>query len=302
MLNKKMLLTTIDERVAKNGKPFVSLTFVDSDKKSISSKLWDTKKDSLSYKTGIVYEVTGQESDYMGTKQIDSPTLIETNDSPYDYMKTSKVPVYEIKEYIFTMYEEINNPLFKQLIVKMFKIDVDGNSFWNQPAASGIHEAYPVGLAYHTYNLLKISKGFMDSGLYEEANKDILYTAIMIHDVGKIYEISDPINREYTLVGQLLGHISILDGIIAQFMFENNIAMDDSYFLNLRHCLLAHHGKLEFGSPVVPKTLEAAILHQIDMAHSQIAQYEEKLEETEDEDFSEYSKYLQASVYKHGLK
>lgn len=301
MLKEKMLLNKIEENTTKRGDPYITLEFVRRNRKVISGKVWDMSKKSYKYQSGVVYEVDAKEKDYNGTMELENMKLTPTKDNPYSYMKAAKVSIKEMKGFIFSIYELITYEPFKDLIVNFLKLKVDDNTFWTQPASMKIHHSYIGGLAYHTYCMLQIGKSIVDLNLYNGINSDILYTAIILHDAGKLYQLSGPIGTDYTIDGNLLGDANIIDSKISEYMITNYIPMDDEYFKILRHCLLATKGSINREYDVKPQTMEAILLQQINRMDSNMAQAQELLEDTADKEKTEYSPYLGTSLYKHRI-
>lgn len=108
--------------------------------------------------------------------------------------------------------------------------------------------------------MLKIAKSLCD--IYPLLNRSLLYSAIILHDIGKVRELSGPVATTYTVEGNLLGHISIASDEVAEAAKE--LGIDSEEVMLLRHMILAHHGKMEFGSPKLPHLKEAEILFFID--------------------------------------
>lgn len=293
------LLNNIIQKTASNGSPFLELQFIKRDGEKINGKVWSTLQKDYEHEAGKVYVVTATLEEYKGIVGLRDINLRETNESPYNYMKTAPIDINNIKNFISGIYLKINNEMYQKLIGELLVKNIDDNTFWNQPAAQVIHEAYPEGLAYHTYSMLRSAYGIMKGDLYNSINKDLLFTSIIIHDLGKLAELSGPIGTNYTKIGQLIGHISIIDSWIVKFMIENNIDEYDEDFMLLRHSVLSHHGKKEYGSPVEPKTMEARLLFQLDYMDSQMAQFEEKMDEIEEGEFSNMVYNLGVSLYKH---
>ena len=145
------------------------------------------------------------------------------------------------------------------------------------PAASKNHHEYVSGLAYHTYGMLKVAESFCT--LYPSLNKDLLYSGITLHDLGKTVELSGPVVPEYTLEGKLLGHISISNAMIKET--ANKLHIEGEEVTLLQHMILAHHGKNEYGSPVLPQIKEAEILYLIDNIDARMAMMDKALETVE---------------------
>ena len=110
--------------------------------------------------------------------------------------------------------------------------------------------------------MLHLGKSIADE--YPELNRPLLYAGIILHDLGKVIELSGPMSTEYTLAGNLIGHLVLIDEEITKACLALKISEADEDVLVLRHMVLAHHGLLEYGSPVRPRIMEAEILHQID--------------------------------------
>ena len=117
------------------------------------------------------------------------------------------------------------------------------------------------------------------SSLYPTINKDLLYGGIILHDIGKTIELSGPIATEYTVQGKLIGHISILQSEIIDAAKKHNITGE--VVTLLQHMVLSHHGKLEYGSPVLPVILEAEVMYQIDNMDSKIVMINKALKDVE---------------------
>lgn len=301
-MEELMLLESVEGLKTKNDKDYTRLVFIKKDHSKMIANIWDTKVEDFKYEPIKVYKVNYTEEDYKGNIQMKDVTLsLSENQDLSDFVKKAPIDTNEIKLYIYKIYNSITYSPFRLLIEKMLNKSCHGNTFWTQTASKKVHENYTGGLAYHTYKMLKIAESILETGIYE-CNKDILYTAIIIHDMGKIAEYSSPVGTELTKVGELIGHIPLAYSWIREFMLENGINEEDERFMLLSHCLLSHHGKLEYGSPVLPKTAEAILLNQIDMMDSRMAQIVTAKEETEPGDFSRQVFSLGVKVYKNNIE
>ncbi len=174
------------------------------------------------------------------------------------------------------MMEELQNIIDEHLVYKPWKKFVNyvlnddrvGPYFYDAPGAKSIHHAYLHGLLEHTLGVCKNCIAI--SSLYPEIDKQILIVAALFHDVGKIEELSGALGTEYTDIGKLVGHISLGIEILEPY-FEKS-KLDRHLVLHLKHLILSHHGELEYGSPKVPVTAEAFILHYADNIDAKIAQ------------------------------
>jgi 3'-5' exoribonuclease len=152
------------------------------------------------------------------------------------------------------------------------------------PAAKGAHHAFEGGLIEHTYMMFKGAQAIMGVDVaYKDVDKNVVLAAIVLHDVGKVveYEYEPGLKSNVTNIGMLLGHISIADSMIVRACTKKDIAPMSGRMLQMRHCILAHHGKKDWGSPVTPATLEATLVHQMDMIQSRGEMTLEGLEQVE---------------------
>lgn len=132
----------------------------------------------------------------------------------------------------------------------------------NNPAAKTNHHAFEAGLAYHTATMVRLADSIGD--IYPQLNKSLLFAGIMLHDLAKVIELTGPENTEYTVRGNLIGHIALIDEEITKVLQDLKIDDQKEEVIVLRHVILSHHGLLEYGSPVRPKIMEAEIIHMID--------------------------------------
>ena len=157
---------------------------------------------------------------------------------------------------------KVDNPYLKQVLSKFFVEDPDfAKAFMNHSAAKSVHHGFIGGLLEHTVSVTRLCEFYTKQ--YPMLNKDLLITAAICHDIGKVYELSTfPIN-DYTDEGQLLGHIVMGSEMVGDKIreipdFPKKLANE------LKHCILAHHGELEYGSPKKPALMEAMALNFAD--------------------------------------
>jgi Predicted HD-superfamily hydrolase len=180
----------------------------------------------------------------------------------YGYIKKiSNMKIYTIVKFLYDQYED--------------KIKV-------YPAASKNHHEIVSGLAYHTLSMLKLGEAI--TNVYPQLNKDLIFGGILLHDLGKTVELSGPIVPTYTVEGKLLGHISIVHTMIKDAAKQLNIEGEEVTLLE--HIILSHHGKNEFGSPVLPQIREAEIVSFIDNIDARMDMIDKVLETIEPGEFS----------------
>ena len=155
---------------------------------------------------------------------------------------------------------KIENPIWQRIVRSLYaKYDKE---FYSYPAAKTNHHAFETGLSYHTATMVRLADAISD--IYPQLNKSLLYAGIMLHDLAKVLELSGPDQTEYTVRGNLIGHISLIDSEITKTVMELGIDDTKEEVVLLRHVILSHHGLLEYGSPVRPRIMEAEIIHMID--------------------------------------
>lgn len=161
------------------------------------------------------------------------------------------------------------------------------DKFYTQPAATFMHHEFKGGLAFHTYCMLVAAHHY--SKIYPFLNTDLLFSGIILHDLGKVFEINDYINTDKTFNGELLGHINIVNDLITETIIDENLTHlsdeDDKLIIELKHIVLSHHGELEWGSNVTPRTPEAQIIHYIDQIDAKMMMFQKafsQLKETEE--------------------
>ncbi len=282
-----LLIKSADIRVAKNGKKFIAFTFQDTSGQ-MDGKFWDASEAEIASLTaGKVINISGKRELYQGNPQIKIFKLRATKggepNSPELFIERAPLK----KE---VMMEELNETLFEITNANMNRIvryllNHYQKDFFQFPAAKRFHHAFVGGLAFHTISMLRMAKTIADQ--YEEINKPLLYSGIILHDLGKVIELSGPISTEYTLEGNLLGHIVIVDELITKACQSLKIDDKSEDVLLLKHMVLSHHGKLDYGSPVRPKLRESEILFMIDNLDATITMLNSSLSRTEPGEFTE---------------
>jgi 3'-5' exoribonuclease len=175
-------------------------------------------------------------------------------------MERAPIQKEAMEEEISQVLFEITNPHWNRIV--RFLLNQYKKEFFEYPAAKRNHHAFAGGLAYHTTTMLRLGKAIVRE--YPELNASLLYAGIILHDLGKVIELSGPMSTEYTLVGNLVGHLVLVDEEITKACLALKIDEREEDVVILRHMVLSHHGLLEYGSPVRPRIMEAEILHQID--------------------------------------
>lgn len=258
------LIKTAEVRQTRAGKNYLAFVFQD-ETGTIEGKLWDAQPHNVeSFTAGRVVHMTGRREVYNNTPQVNQLTMrlpqAGEPSNPADFKEKPPVDPKELQDYLSNVLFKIENPIWQRVVWALYsKYDKE---FYSYPAAKTYHHAFEAGLAYHTATMVRLADRIGD--IYPQLNKSLLFAGIMLHDLAKVLELSGPENTEYTVRGNLIGHIALIDEEITKVLQELKIDDQKEEVIVLRHVVLSHHGLLEYGSPVRPKIMEAEVIHMID--------------------------------------
>ena len=252
-------------RSTKDGARYFALTLCDQSGQ-IEARMWDTDG-AGDFEAGDVVAVKGQVCRYNEKLQIKVERIRRTDERDAGrYALGDFVPQSERD--IDAMWAELegwvagfSDPHLKALLEAFLGDPAIATALREAPAAKALHHAWIGGLLEHILSLMGISD--LAARHYPGVNRDLVLTGVVLHDIGKLRELSWGTSFDYTLEGQLLGHITI-----GLRMIEEKIAAIPGFppakRLLVEHLVLSHHGKYEFGSPKLPMTPEAILLHYLD--------------------------------------
>ncbi|WP_285491545.1 3'-5' exoribonuclease YhaM [Staphylococcus haemolyticus] len=279
------LIHRATQGVTAQGKDYMTL-FLQDKSGDIEAKLWTVSKEDMQIlKPETIVWVKGDVINYRGRKQMKVNQFRLAN--PEDGFKTQDfvdgAPLFpdEIQENISHYILDIENANLQRITRHLLKKYQD--KFFTYPAASSHHHNFASGLSYHVLTMLEIAKSLCN--IYPLLNRSLLYSSIILHDLGKVRELSGPVATTYTVEGNLLGHISIASDEVAEASKE--LGIDGEEVMLLRHMILAHHGKMEFGSPKLPHLKEAEILFFIDNIDAKMNMFEKAFKKTDKGQFTE---------------
>ncbi len=215
------------------------------------------------------------------TKVVDLP-FAEREEHLREYYKASPIECSTARHEIESYINKLSNPIIKDITTHLIKKYEE--KFFIYPAASKMHHAYIGGLAYHSIGMLHLADGIIEN--YPYLNKDYVYAGIMLHDIGKTIELTGAVHTEYSLKGQLLGHL-VLGAMEIEAMARELGYEDTKEVLMLCHMLVSHHGIPQYGACKKPMTAEALVLWYIDTIDSKFRVLGEVLENTEPGTFTE---------------
>lgn len=247
--------------VTKNGKPYDSAILQDKTG-TIDAKIWDPNSLGIDDFDALDYvEVLADVVCFNGAMQLNVKRVRKVSEGEYDpkeYLPVSDKNLDDMFEELLKFVGSIKNTYLKALLEKFFVEDKQfAKTFKNHSAAKSVHHGFIGGLLEHSLSVTKLCDFYCTQ--YNLLNRDLLLTAAMLHDMGKVYELSGFPTNDYTDEGQLIGHIVIGSEKIT--MAAATIEGFPVKTLNeLKHCILAHHGELEYGSPKKPALMEAVAL------------------------------------------
>ena len=283
----------------RNGKPYDNLLLQDKTG-TLDGKVWDPNSNGISdYDEKDFIEVYGDVINYNGNLQLNIKQLriaYEEEYIPADYMPTSEKSIDGMFKELLGYIKQVKNPYLQQILKYYFVNDEKFiKRFKEHSAAKSVHHGFSGGLLEHTLSVVKLCEYFV--GAYPILNKDLLFTAAICHDIGKTKELSTFPDNDYTDEGQLLGHIVIgvemMDDAIREIEgFPAKLANE------LKHCIVAHHGELEYGSPKKPALAEAVALNFADCTDARMQTITELFKEKDTTDWLGYNRLLDSNIRK----
>lgn len=251
--------------VTKNGKPYDSVILQDKTG-TIDGKIWDPNSFGIADFDALDYvDVTGDVTSFAGALQVSIKRARKAQEDefdPADYLPVSEKGAADMRAQLTAFIQSVQNPYLGAMLKKFFVEDAAFlKSFGDHSAAKTVHHSFMGGLMEHTLSVARMCDYLAAS--YPIIKRDLLITAALLHDIGKTKELSSfPLN-DYTDEGQLLGHIYMGAEMIHDMAREIPDFPADLE-RQLVHCILAHHGELEYGSPKKPAMVEAVALNMAD--------------------------------------
>ncbi len=273
--------------VTKNGKAYENVTLQDKTG-TVDAKVWEPNNPGIAdYDTLDYIEVYGDVTSFQGNLQVNIKRIRvcrEGEYNPAEYLPVSSKNIDEMYRELLDLIKSIKNPFLHELLESFFvKDEKFVKAFKNSSAAKTVHHGFVGGLLEHTLSVTKLCDYYCSA--YPILKRDLLLSAAMFHDIGKTKEISAFPENDYTDDGQLLGHIVMGSQMVAQ-----KAAKIDGFphvlLAELQHCILAHHGKYEYGSPKLPALIEAVALNYADDTDAKLETFKELLENNTNTDNS----------------
>ncbi|MDK2970874.1 MAG: 3-5 exoribonuclease [Candidatus Sumerlaeota bacterium] len=304
-VDSSYLLASLEMRAKKNGDPYFFMTLADATG-SVQGVMWENHADFVA---GLIraedyIRVEGHTADYKGNLQLTVRRVEAIQEGQIDYSEfvaVSPRPREEMERELDGLIARVGNPECKRLLERFFTHARFRELFCTAPAAARIHQAYIGGLLEHTLNVMK--NALQMAPQYEPVDYDLLITGGLLHDIGKIREFDWKRAITYSDEGRLLGHITIgasmVDSAIRQMQRDPASSFPEHYRLHILHLILSHHGKLEYGSPILPKSREALLLHYADYADAYLTSFANAVTEARHrgEPWTPYNKMFESYLY-----
>lgn len=284
--------------VTKNGKPYETIILQDKTG-TIDAKVWDPNSQGIDDYDDLDYiDVYGDVTSFNGALQVSLKRIRVSREGEYnpaDYLPVSSKSIDGMYQELLGLIKSIKSDYYRQLLESLFVKDaVFAKAFCNSSAAKTVHHGFMGGLLEHTLSVTKLCDYYCSA--YPILNRDLLLTAAMCHDIAKTKEISAFPENDYTDDGQLLGHIVMG----AQMVAERAAAIPNfphGQLTQLQHCILAHHGKYEYGSPKIPALIEAVALNYADDTDAKLETFKEILENnSENKDWFGYNRLFESNL------
>ena len=283
----------------RNGKPYDNLILQDKTG-TLDGKVWDPNSNGIAdYDEMDFIEVFGDVISYNNNLQLNIRQIRKAYEDEYvaaDYMPTTEKSTDSMFEELIGYVKKIDNDYLRQAVEYYFVNDEAFiKTFVGHSAAKTVHHGFAGGLLEHTLSVVKMCEYMVSA--YPILNKDLLYAAAICHDIGKTKELSPFPTNDYTDDGQLIGHIVIGVEMISDAVrsipgFPEQLASE------LKHCIVAHHGELEYGSPKKPALAEALALNFADATDAKMQTLTELFKDKKNNDWLGYNRLFESNLRK----
>lgn len=273
-----LLLSEITARKTRNGADYLDLKLRDATGQ-VSAKMWQTAPEAVSHLSPpCAVQVVARVDSYQGRIQlvVEDLQAYEPTDEEYSALIPTSAWSVDLlwKEIETHLRQEIQDEALWTLVEAVLSHPLILERAKTIPAASHNHHAYRAGLAEHMLSMLRLTRNIAQH--YQNyyaypVHRGLLAAGVLLHDIGKIWELSGDVSAQYTDEGKLLGHIFMAARWVEEVAAPLNTPR--ALVVELQHLILSHHGRLEFGSPKVPQTIEAMLLHHVDKLDSDMNQW-----------------------------
>lgn len=292
------LLSAKSVLMKRDGKSY--LRFVLSDRTgTIPAVMWDgIDGDGDDLAVGDFVDVSGRVTSYQGQVQITVKSIrkcAQERIDPSCFLPQTRKDVEKMFERLMALIDSVRTPWIKSLLYAVFRDENFGEQFRRAPAAKHMHHAYLGGLLEHTLSVTVLADRVASH--YNGIDRDLLISGALLHDVGKVFELDFRHAINYTNEGRLLSHIVLGLRLIDECL-KTVQDTDPEKVMLLRHLVVSHHGRREFGSPEEPKTIEAMILNYVDEIDAKVTAVREMMNDTDAKaSWTQWHKLLERQFY-----
>ena len=297
-INEVYLCKFKQAALTKAGKPYDNVILQDKTG-TLDAKIWDPGSVGIDEFDAMDYvAVTGDITSFQGNLQLSIKRVRKVGEGEYDpkdYLPATDKNVDEMYAELMSFVNSVKNPYLSRLLHSFFDDADFAKAFKFHSAAKSVHHGFVGGLLEHTVSVTRNCDYFAQN--YPFLNRDMLLTAAMFHDIGKLKELSTFPENDYTDAGQLLGHIIIGTEWIGEKIREID-GFPEVLANELKHCILAHHGELEYGSPKKPALVEALALSFADNLDAKMETVRELLNNVPDNNLTwqGYNRLLESNI------
>ncbi len=278
----------------KNGKDYYTVRLQDRTG-VLDGKIWSIHSGIGAFEVDDIIEVEGETLLYQENLQlnINKVQKLEEGFDLKEFVPHSKKDVTVLEERLMQFIDQVENPYLKKLLESIFYEDTTFEQFTMHSAGKAIHHAYLNGLLEHTVTVTEI--GIQLAKQYDHVVMDYVIAGCLLHDIGKLKELTAFPKNDYSDEGQLLGHL-LIGAEMVHDVARGIEGFPEEMERILKHILVAHHGEYEYGSPKRPKCMEAMIVHLADYSDSRLKMMEEMLDSSHDEPYAGYHKVLTRNI------
>ena len=298
------LLQKKETKQKKNGGQYLMLNFGDKTG-AMTAFMWENIGEYVdAVEPGDFVLAKGLVKEYNGHLQLSIYKVKRVEDREVnvaDYLPSSQNDLDAEFDQLIDIIRGMRNRHLQALLLRLFGDEELARKFKNCPAGKTLHHAYIGGLMEHVLSIIQLAQAMKQH--YPALNLDLLVAGAILHDIGKVDELSYARSFEYTDDGKLIGHLT-MEVMLVDRAIHTLPDFPEELRRQLLHMLVSHHGKYEYGSPKLPMTLEAIVLHYLDNLDAKVyaMQWLTENDDTGSENWTGYSKMFDGYVYKKRMK
>ncbi len=297
-VNETYLVRSKKSDVTKTGKPYDKLVLADKTG-SVDAMIWDPNSAGIDDFDALdMININAVVNSYQGANQLNIKRARKCGEGEYDpadYLPVTEKNVDEMWNELKAYADGVKNIHLKRLLESFLNDEAFAKKFKKSSAAKAVHHGFVGGLLEHTLSVTNMCNYF--AGAYPMLNRDLLITVAILHDIGKTRELSDFPQNDYTDEGQLMGHI-VIGAHMAMEKMDEMGDFPSKLYSEVVHCILAHHGEYEFGSPKKPALMEAVALHFADNTDAKMETMKEIFSSTADEGWLGFNRLIDSNIRK----